>query len=1018
MLITRVELEDIKNYEAGSYEFGPGVTAISGPNGAGKTTIIEAIAWALFDHLPYKKEDFLRRGAKKGSVRITFQSALDGREYTVHRDTSTGYYIYDPVTKFKLVEQKQQVGTWLKQHLGIEAGTDLKSLFTSTIGVPQGTFTVDFAEQPAKRKISFDKVLKVDEYHRSSDDMRALIRLIETREAEIREEIARIEGEVAALDNLLAEQSRYEAHAEQMREALAEAEADRERTRLELERLDQLQRKIELTENDARALATRIEDMTRRQSVITEQVSRARAAVDAVNKAAEGFKAYNEASLLLDELGPKATERDQINKEVSDRERESFQIEASLKSVREKLTQIDSDREEIERLAPLAEEQSRLETRLADLQTVLGELISLRTHKEAVDRELAAFRAEYSDLKKRIEEAESLREPAEAAPRLQQERRDLEFELGESKVALERKTERARELRRVKETIAKLNGEITTIEKDMRAGAEAEAMATGLSQLEAEDQAAMEEIADLRASIEREKKILSRIEGGLCPLLSERCLNMKEGRTLDQYFESQVGTESERLAVVEKRRKEIQHKLIAARHALKAASALEGHRVHRGRYQQELEISRKEAARLESEIEASGVNAEVVRQLDRRLAALDQELKIAQEAYTKYEALGVLRERKERLETEGGERRKNSEQMQARLIELEKLQPELESVRDRLVSLEDPRGRSRFLQQGLSKEPALRDQAAELARREREVAGSIKNLVKRLEHFSGLDQQIATARDRRAANEKDHRLYIENQPIAALLEPREAELKAASDELQEATSKAHQFARDLAGFNAEYDQAKHQTVKILLETLINQAASYSSELSGAMERLAELGVEIDRLTAEKERLTRLEMRKARFGELLSVTEFIRDMLKKAGPFVTEAHLQSISIESNQLYREITGNPMVSLRWDMGYEIVLEEDGHERSFASLSGGEQMAAALSVRLALLKELSDMRIAFFDEPTTNMDEERRRNLAQQIGRIKDFDQLFVISHDDAFEGFTDRVVGVRAAGDGAST
>ncbi len=71
MLITKVELENIKNYEAGSFEFEAGVTAISGPNGAGKTTIIEAIAWALFDQLPYKKEDFLRRGAKKGAVRVT-----------------------------------------------------------------------------------------------------------------------------------------------------------------------------------------------------------------------------------------------------------------------------------------------------------------------------------------------------------------------------------------------------------------------------------------------------------------------------------------------------------------------------------------------------------------------------------------------------------------------------------------------------------------------------------------------------------------------------------------------------------------------------------------------------------------------------------------------------------------------------------------------------------------------------------------------------------------------------------
>ncbi|HYP49740.1 MAG TPA: hypothetical protein VEQ34_02275, partial [Pyrinomonadaceae bacterium] len=43
---------------------------------------------------------------------------------------------------------------------------------------------------------------------------------------------------------------------------------------------------------------------------------------------------------------------------------------------------------------------------------------------------------------------------------------------------------------------------------------------------------------------------------------------------------------------------------------------------------------------------------------------------------------------------------------------------------------------------------------------------------------------------------------------------------------------------------------------------------------------------------------------------------------------------------------------------------------------------------------------RVAFFDEPTTNLDRERRERLAQQIGQIRNFDQLFVISHDDTFE------------------
>jgi exonuclease SbcC len=149
--------------------------------------------------------------------------------------------------------------------------------------------------------------------------------------------------------------------------------------------------------------------------------------------------------------------------------------------------------------------------------------------------------------------------------------------------------------------------------------------------------------------------------------------------------------------------------------------------------------------------------------------------------------------------------------------------------------------------------------------------------------------------------------------------------------------------------------------------------------------------------AEKEKTLRLR----------DAVDFIRDILQKAAPYITESYLFSISSEANQLFREITGRHDITLRWTKDYEITLEEEGRERPFSLLSGGEQMAAALSVRLALLKELSEVNLAFFDEPTTNMDEERRHNLAQQIGRIKDFQQLFVISHDDSFEGYTDQII-----------
>src|SRR5919107_429595 len=259
MHVTRVELENIKSYgegaQRGLFTFERGTTAIVGPNGAGKSTILEAVAWSLFDVLDYSKDDFLRRGAKRGSVRVTFQSDLDERLYTVYRDTGNGYYVYDPELKVKLQQGKADVRKWLDQHLGVEPGTDLRALFRSAIGVPQGLFTTDFLRSAAERKAAFDRLLKVEEYRESSDRLRDTTNLVNERINDARVRIGNAEGQLSRYEAAVEEREGARARAGELADSLAAFRRETEERERAVAALDEAERRVA----ESRAVADRLE---------------------------------------------------------------------------------------------------------------------------------------------------------------------------------------------------------------------------------------------------------------------------------------------------------------------------------------------------------------------------------------------------------------------------------------------------------------------------------------------------------------------------------------------------------------------------------------------------------------------------------------------------------------------------------------------------------------------------------------------------------------------------------------
>lgn len=90
MRVRRLELRDVRSYEAAQVEFAPGVTVLIGPNAQGKTNLLEALHRAATgaSHRVSSDGPLVRAGAEIGVVRIEAETD-DGRRRTLEIELGT-----------------------------------------------------------------------------------------------------------------------------------------------------------------------------------------------------------------------------------------------------------------------------------------------------------------------------------------------------------------------------------------------------------------------------------------------------------------------------------------------------------------------------------------------------------------------------------------------------------------------------------------------------------------------------------------------------------------------------------------------------------------------------------------------------------------------------------------------------------------------------------------------------------------------------------------------------------------
>lgn len=276
--------------------------------------------------------------------------------------------------------------------------------------------------------------------------------------------------------------------------------------------------------------------------------------------------------------------------------------------------------------------------------------------------------------------------------------------------------------------------------------------------------------------------------------------------------------------------------------------------------------------------------------------------------------------------------------------------------------------------------------------------------VKILEHIPADLEKIQAEL---ASLRKNHKLYQTNRKQAEQLSKKEEDLQKVITTLDQFKSSVKKIDDLVKNLTSQFDEVKFNKYERETKEYENEITILQTQIKEKQIWVNEYNENINKIEQAEKELVEYNGEKDKLEVQMFFIYKMRVWLREFAPKMRKALINQINVVASEIYRSLREEEDAVLTWQEDYDIHVSTSKSNKDFFRLSGGEKMSAALAVRLAILRVLTDANFAFFDEPTTNLDESTRRNLSKYIYNIKGFEQLFVISHDDSFKRHSEYVV-----------
>ncbi len=950
MIIEKVELQNFRNHINKTVNFYSGINLLYGKNGSGKTSILEAIGITLFhSELRNKnnKVDAVTEGQKNAKIKVHFL-ADDGLRYIAEKNLPSGISKLTQIdNKNFSITGKNEIQVKIRELLGIKLNSD--KFFSNIIVASQNKITDIFADTPAERRKNFDSIFNMEVYSQISTDYLRKAETAYKSEFDKKNEVINdLKSKLIDSDELNSDIHKFQdklnlllnesSNLNQSLEICGQQLIELRKNKIQIESCQNL-----LKSNEARK-ADILSSITKQKSDL-ENALKSR---DIVSKNKVQYEKYSALASDLKVNEQKITELEKILKQIQ-------LLKDELSENKNNLTKLNSDIESEKK-------------RSTEYQNELEILIKNSNVTESEKNELA------KNYETKLNDFNSFKVISSSWESNEKEKNDILQKINNLNIEINTLSSGLADLELIRKQKSAL---ISQIE---------------LSDIKISKREELRRVRDrLNERLSANQEAHTKLSDGICPFLTEDCLNVKQGSGIASYFRNKAN--------------EINSEIESNKLQLSEFDNLDN----------EIQILRKELNNLDQIIISNETNLLKINKLKDSITIENAGLE-----NTNLKLSLLFSEKKQFLEQH------NFDIQSIKLIQLTDYINSLKTEAERSKILFDEKNNSfKILQNEIHSKNeninrlilsinSITNQIILLTDSQSKLSEKISSLEFDSQTYQSVKQKSEAIKSELEILNPYYKDYIQNLKSSEQVETIQLNILNDSEILNKIESELLELQFKLEELNKIYNESLYKDKSDEYEKFKEQLSLKSDEIAGLKTQIKLLEERIELNNRNISQISNLNNFCVTLEQKRNLTNELRENMKLMGQMIANKLLVIIQTIATENFRLISGR-MESIIWKSdlysndAYQVSIKTvSGINRNFELLSGGEQMMVAISLRAAMNSLLTNSKFVIFDEPTVNLDTEKRKALSESLFVIlKSLDQAIIVTHDDTFKEMAQNII-----------